>query len=311
MIPQIVRLEPMTSAEFDSWSPHSVQGFAAQLVTAGLTSSSEASTYAASLVAETLPQGLLTPAHRFWTVRVDGGPPVGHLWLRVRSMPDEIEAYVFDIEIVPEARGHGLGRAAMLAVEAEARALGATVVRLNVFGHNTPARALYDGLGYTVASATLAIRLGKRPAERLAERPAEQSAGPGVGLREMTRAEYAETRPALDAAASGELHRLLPDGPATGGQRLWVAEHGGSVVGHVWLSLQHRSDGLHGLVRDLEVRPDLRRRGYGRSTVLAVEGAAQGLGVVTLTVSVTDPGAHRLFVGAGFELTAQTMTKAL
>lgn len=311
MTPQNVRLEPMTAAEFDSWSPHSIQGFAAQLIAAGLTSSSEASAYAASLVAEALPEGLRTPTHRFWTVRVDGGPSVGQLWLRVRSMPDHVEAYVFDIEIVPEARGQGLGRAAMLAVEAEARALGATVARLNVFGHNTPARALYDGLGYTVASATLTARLAGRPAERPAERLAEHSAEPGVGLREMTRAEYAEISPALDAAASGQLRGLLPDGPATGGQRLWVAEHGGSVVGHVWLSLQHRSDGLHGLVRDLEVRPDVRRRGYGRWTVLAVEGAAQGLGVITLTVTVTDPGARRLFGGEGFELTAQTMTKAL
>lgn len=311
MTPQNVRLEPMTSAEFDYWSPRSVQGFAAQLVAAGLSSSSEASAYAVSLVADTLPEGMRTPAHRFWAVRVDGGPPVGYLWLRVRSTPDHVEAYVFDIEIVPEARGQGLGRATMLAVEAEARDLGATVARLNVFGHNTPARALYDGLGYTVASATLTARLAGRPAERVAERVADQSAEPEVGLRRMTPAEYTETRPALDAAAAGELHRLLPDGPATGGQRLWVAEHGGSVVGRVWLSLQNRSDGLHGLVRDLEVRPDLRRRGYGRSTLLAAERAAKDLGVVTLTVTVTDPGAHRLFIGVGFELTAQTMTKAL
>ncbi len=310
-----VRLEPMTTADFDTWSQHSVEGFAAQQVAAGLAAPAEAGAYAAHVFAETLPQRLTTPAHRFWNVLARDGRTVGHLWLRLRPGPDEVEAYVFDVEIVPAARGRGLGRATMLVAEAEARRLGATVARLNVFGYNTAALALYDRLGYTVACATLTGHLTKNQTTLLAGQPtpllAGHQSGPGVGLRDLTREEYAEARPALDAVAAGELDRLLPHGPATTGERLWAAEVDGSAVGRVWLSLQHRPDGVHGLVRDLEVRPGLRRRGHGRSTVLAVARAAQHLRVVTLTVKATTDATRRLFSTSGFELTARTMTKDL
>jgi ribosomal protein S18 acetylase RimI-like enzyme len=314
-----VRLEPMTPADFVPWSRHSVRGFAAQQVAAGLAAEREASAFAAEVFAATLPDGLATPSHRLWTVHADGDLPVGSLWLQARPGPDGVVAYLFEVEIVPEARGRGLGRAAMLAVEAEARALGATALRLNVFGHNTPAMALYDALGYAVERATFVKRLPRRrpggPLQGSGSRPAP-GAERGVELREMSREEYAEARPALGAAVTDGPDRLLPHGPATGGQRLWVAEAGGSVVGRAWMSLQHRpggslDPGVHGLLRDLEVSPDLRGQGYGRSTLRAVERAAQDLGAVTLTVEVTDAAARGLLTGGGFVLTAQTMTKAL
>jgi ribosomal protein S18 acetylase RimI-like enzyme len=310
-----VRLQPMTPADFHTWSRHSIEGFAAQQVAAGLATETEASSYAAHVFAETLPEGLDTPSHRFWTVRAGDDSLVGHLWLRIQERPDEVEAYVFDVEIVPRSRGTGRGRATMLAAEAEARRLGATVVRLNVFGHNTAALALYDGLGYTVTSATLTRRLVPHPTGQPGGHPLRAvgppASRPRVSLRDLSPAEYDDARPALDAVAAGELDRLLPHGPATTGERLWTAEVDGSAVARVWVSLQHRPDGVHGLVRHLEVRPGLRRRGWGRCTLVAVGRAAQDLGVLTLTVSATSAATRRLFTVSGFELTAQTMRKAL
>jgi ribosomal protein S18 acetylase RimI-like enzyme len=307
----------MTAADFDPWSRRSVQGFAAQQVAAGLASEKDASAFAADVLAATLPDGPATPSHRLWTVHADGGLPVGSLWLQVLPGPDGVAAYLFDVEIVPEARRRGLGRATMVAVETEARALGATVVRLNVFGHNAPALALYDGLGYAVERATLVKRLPRRRSGRALREPAvELGASPGVELREMSRAEYAAARSALEAAVAGGPDRLLPDGPATGGERLWVAEADGPVVARAWMSLQRRprgslDPGVHGLLRDLEVSPDRRGQGYGRSTLRAVERAAEDLEVVTLTADVTDAAARRLLTSGGFDLMAQTMTKAL
>ena len=143
----------MTWDDFDTWSGRSRQGFAAQLVASGLLPVPEAEAYAARQFADLLPAGLVTPLHLFWTVRGPGRELLGHLWMRVRPLADEVEAYVFDVEVLPDARGRGLGRATMLAAEAEARARGATVMRLNVFGHNTVAMALYDSLGYVVSDA--------------------------------------------------------------------------------------------------------------------------------------------------------------
>lgn len=55
---------------------------------------------------------------------------------------------IHDMAVLPAARGRGVGRALMLAVEDEARRRGACKVTLEVLSGNTAARALYASLGY-------------------------------------------------------------------------------------------------------------------------------------------------------------------
>ena len=62
-----------------------------------------------------------------------------------------------DIEIDPEHRGRGLGRDTMLLAEEEARRLGRTRIKLNVFARNAVARALYLSLGFE----EMAIQMSK------------------------------------------------------------------------------------------------------------------------------------------------------
>ncbi len=295
----------MAAEELVPWLRRSVRGFAVQQVAAGLSTEPEATAYAQRQLADLLPEGPDTPGHRIWTVALDDGPVVGSLWLQLRS--GTAEAYVVDVEIEQPHRGRGLGRATMRAAESAARDLGATAISLNVFGHNTAALRLYEDLGYTVVTATFSTRPGRTPVPAPRRR---------VRLRDMGEQEYAAARSALDRAAGGRLDRLLPQGPATGGERLWVVlQEQGGVAGTAWMSLQHRRDGVHALVRHVEVRPELRRRGYGASSVVAVQRAAQELGVVTLTVEVGDvaaiDGAAATCAASGLDLTAQTMTKAL
>ncbi|MEP7088810.1 MAG: GNAT family N-acetyltransferase [Nocardioidaceae bacterium] len=297
-----VRLDPMTPAEHADWSEHSVRGFTAQQVAVGLQAEPEALAAARRELSALLPDGLDTAGHHLWTVRDGDGDTVGHLWLWVRALPTEVEAYVLDIEILAAERGRGLGRATMLAVAAAALAEGATVLRLNVFGHNVAARRLYAGLGFVVTEVTMTRRLGP------AGQPADE--GVRVGLRDMTTAEYAVFR--ADHAAD-DLDRILPDGPATGGHRLWTAYDGHVAVGRAWLHLQHRSDGVHGFGHELRVHEELRRRGYGRSMLAAVEQECRALGVATLTLSRSggDVGERSSWAQRGFELTAQTMERPL
>jgi GNAT superfamily N-acetyltransferase len=291
----------MTAEEIGPWSRHSVLGFAAQLVTAGVSSEPEATAYAKRQFAHLLPDGPATPGNRIWTVRLDDGTSVGSLWLRLLPVSGRRQAFVVDVEVEPGLRGQGLGRATMCAAESAARDLGADVISLNVFGHNRPALGLYDALGYAVSTATLSARLGATPGP-----PAGR-----VSLRELGGQEYSAVRPSLDRAAGGGPDSLLPDGPATSGERLYAVLDGAAAVGTAWMSLQHRADGVHALVRHVEVRPELRRRGYGRSTVLALRKAAQELGVVTLTAESGDPVARAMFASSALDLTAQTMTKDL
>ncbi|MCJ2179853.1 GNAT family N-acetyltransferase [Novosphingobium album (ex Hu et al. 2023)] len=55
---------------------------------------------------------------------------------------------IHDIAVKPGARGKGIGRALMQAVEQEARARGACKITLEVLGGNERAKALYAALGY-------------------------------------------------------------------------------------------------------------------------------------------------------------------
>ncbi|QWZ09059.1 GNAT family N-acetyltransferase [Nocardioides panacis] len=279
-VPRRASLEPMTAAELDRWSVHSAEGFVRQQVEAGLQPLADARRDAARMLAEQLPDGLDTVHHHVLRVRdTDTGETVGSVWLRVRPGPGEVEGYLFDIELLPPARGRGLGRATLLAVHETARALGATVMRLNVFGHNGPAIALYESLGYQVADLSLQLRL--------AGRPGPVPPGPAV--------------------------RLVPDDPATPGRLLWTAYDGREPVAVVRLALGDRSDGLHARLDRLEVHHGLRRRGYGRAVAAEVLRTCREMRVRTVAVSLagSDAPARALCEELGFGLTAQTMVLAL
>jgi ribosomal protein S18 acetylase RimI-like enzyme len=97
-------------------------------------------------VAELLKDGLATEGHHLWRIVSQHNGPVGDLWVFVD--PAKCWAFIYDIEINEQYRGQGYGKAAMLAVESAVRRMGAAHIDLNVFGYNTPARRLYEGLGY-------------------------------------------------------------------------------------------------------------------------------------------------------------------
>jgi ribosomal protein S18 acetylase RimI-like enzyme len=122
--------------------------YVADIVESGLMERADAEAKAEGDIEAQLPEGPSTPDAYLYAVEEDG-VHVGYAWMA--SRPDQVGkplAYVFDIWIRPDLRGRGLGRAAMVALEDEARALGLDRVRLNVFGHNEVARRLYVSLGY-------------------------------------------------------------------------------------------------------------------------------------------------------------------
>ena len=150
----------MTSDEFDRWSTEAVAGFAAQLTDSGSLPAGEAAAYAAEQHVRLLADGIATPNHHFWTAVDEGrGQPVGHLWHCVRPRGGCVESFVYDVSVHDSLRGQGWGRGVMLAGESAARALGATVSRLNVFGHNAAATALYGRLGYVVETVMMRLHV--------------------------------------------------------------------------------------------------------------------------------------------------------
>ena len=91
-------------------------------------------------------------ARRDWTISgeqlvyavEDAGRMVGSLWFgEVRG-----RVFLYELWVDPAERGRGYGRAAMAALEAEARRRGLRGIEFNVWAGNDVARSLYRSLGY-------------------------------------------------------------------------------------------------------------------------------------------------------------------
>jgi GNAT superfamily N-acetyltransferase len=144
-------LRPMTADEFVRFTDGEVEGFAEELVSAGM-EREQALERSRTMMGELLPSGLESPGMQFHVAEVDG-QPVGELWLSTK----ESMAFVYNIEVRPEQRRRGYGAAIMNAAAIRCRDLGHLVLGLNVFAHNPSARALYDKLGYEVTHDYFAL----------------------------------------------------------------------------------------------------------------------------------------------------------
>jgi ribosomal protein S18 acetylase RimI-like enzyme len=74
------------------------------------------------------------------------------------AWPPDILALV-GLIVLPEARGRGLGRLLMDAVEAEAAARGVAAVEMNVAGANAAARRFYEARGYGLGNVVYRKRV--------------------------------------------------------------------------------------------------------------------------------------------------------
>ena len=115
---------------------------------------------ARGMLARSLSDGAATPRHWLLVVVDETGADVGTLWIGPHpERPDS--AYVFDVWIDEAYRGLGLGRAAMTLAEQVVADAGFAELGLNVFGFNTPARSLYDSLGYRVVGTHMTKTLDR------------------------------------------------------------------------------------------------------------------------------------------------------
>jgi len=159
----MVTLTPMTAEEYAAWYDEAVAAYAQERVRAGNASPEEAADQARTSFEQLLPRGLDTPLQHLYAIRGDGGVQVGVIWLAggqpSLGLPGGT-GFIYDLTVFPEFRRKGYGRAAMLAIEAEARALGLTALALHVFGHNATARRLYESIGYTPTNINMRKEIG-------------------------------------------------------------------------------------------------------------------------------------------------------
>lgn len=85
---------------------------------------------------------------------------IGHVWVTLqRQHGSGGGAWIYDIEVEPEQRGKGFGRALLMAAEEETARHGISKIGLNVFGSNMIARSLYESAGYEVSSTQMTKKL--------------------------------------------------------------------------------------------------------------------------------------------------------
>ncbi|MFD7153062.1 GNAT family N-acetyltransferase [Kribbella sp. NPDC059898] len=151
---------------------------------------------------------------------------------------------------------------------------------------------------------------------------------PKVELRPMTVGEYPEFKEKLAttfATAIGpargltseealnvsyaETEKLLPDGPDTEQQLLWVAMADGVLVGMLWITTRARLPFVYGV----EVAADQRGKGYGRAIMLAAEEECRRRGYDALELNVFGDNATAigLYDSLGYVVTSQQMRKSL
>ena len=153
------KLIPMTQPEYEAFLEHLIPDYAADNVRAGYWDESEALEKSRKETESLLPQGLQSKDHHLFTL-YDGDQAVGIIWLKANVDRPVKSGFIFDVEIKEEFRGKGYGKQIMLLIEEKARELGLMSIGLHVFGYNTVAKNLYEGIGYEVTSLNMIKKLG-------------------------------------------------------------------------------------------------------------------------------------------------------
>ena len=154
----------MTPNEFSVYRRRAISEYAAEHVRAGNWKPETAEQRAAQETDELLSAGVDTPG-MVLLVGQAGAEVVGLVWVG-RAPGKRAGWWIYDIEVVPDQRGHGYGRSLLGAAECEAQRYGGDSIGLNVFGGNDVARGLYESSGYQVASIQMRKRFPLNPAPR-------------------------------------------------------------------------------------------------------------------------------------------------
>ena len=149
-----LRLRAMTAEEFADYRGRTIRYYAAEQVRAGNWPSAQAEELAATATDELLPAGVETPGMLLLVAELHGVGAIGLVWVELEQ---ELTAgaWIYDIQIAPEHRGHGYGRVLLRAAEREVQKRGVNAISLNVFGGNPIALSLYESAGYELTQAKM------------------------------------------------------------------------------------------------------------------------------------------------------------
>jgi len=148
-------LAPMSPQTFTAFAAEANEAYARDHVVAGSSDAEESLAKATAQFNQLLPQGFDTPNHFFYEVHDGSGTAVGYVWFAVVGVGEARAGYLYNIRIHPDHQQKGHGKAALLELESLAAEMRLPAIRLNVFGHNPRAEALYRSFEYKVTSSSM------------------------------------------------------------------------------------------------------------------------------------------------------------
>ncbi|MFJ1754568.1 GNAT family N-acetyltransferase [Kitasatospora sp. NPDC088134] len=261
---------------------------------------------------------------RRWRIMVNGRPVGG---LRTSAAPARAGTRAGSIAELEVREGHRRGRATIgaLAAEEVLRSWGCTRIDITVPAEAAAALQLARALGYTERMRNLAKRLDGRlpplPTELThrpigpAEYPAWRDASVAAYRQHLTAAGAGPAEAAERAARDHD--RALPAGPATPDTVLrHLLDPADRVLGSLWVTLHQDvlPDGRPlAWVMLVEVAPEHRRHGHGRTLMHLAEHACRAAGVHDLGLNVFSGNApaRALYDSLGYRTTRRMLAKPL
>jgi GNAT superfamily N-acetyltransferase len=147
-----IEFRALDPAELARWLGDTRRGYVEERVKAG-DSRQDAAANADRSLEQLVPRGSPAPGQLIGRL-VHEGEAVGFLWIGPAGT-DPQRWWVWDVVIEERLRGRGYGRRAVVLAEDLARSHGARTIGLNVFARNTPARTLYQSMGYEETAAQM------------------------------------------------------------------------------------------------------------------------------------------------------------
>ena len=151
----MIRLEPMSEAEYRVYLEKLILEYAAEKVRAGNWTEAESLERSRLETEGLLPQGVQTPGNFIHKLLNENGETVGILWYARREKPPET-IFIYDFEIHESFRRRGYASQALLALEQQVRPQGIKKLELHVFGSNVAARELYKKSGFIETNVQMA-----------------------------------------------------------------------------------------------------------------------------------------------------------
>lgn len=149
-------IRPMTAAEQQAYAATVAEESVRQRVEFGGEPEHVARKHTAEAMERLWTGGRPAPGNHVFAAEVDG-VVVGSLWLAEQSPGGpERQGWIYDVQVAPDQRGKGYGRALVRAAETKAAEFGCTALGLNVFGGNDAAISLYQSLGFQPTSLQMA-----------------------------------------------------------------------------------------------------------------------------------------------------------